>query len=311
METTEKLLTAPTPLSRPILCLLNGMAGSDTAEARRDEIARAFAALNQPVEIVLCYEFDGMGPQAKEAAARGDRLVIAGGGDGTISTVANALAGTDTALAILPLGTLNHFAKDLGIPLEVEAAAANAFAGHVCSVDVGEVNERVFINNSSIGLYPAIVRERETLQEEGHSKWTAFAQALVAASKRSRSMRVRLRSKECTLSTRTEFVFIGNNAYDLGPPHIGGRNRLDEAVLWVCHLPHSGRFRALLAALWAIFAAPQSNTPLVFTTKEVLIETRKRHVDVALDGEVIAMQAPLRYRIRPDALRVITPAAAS
>jgi diacylglycerol kinase family enzyme len=82
-------------------------------------------------------------------------------------------------------------------------------------------------------------------------------------------------------------------------------------VLWVCHLPHSGRFRALLAALWAIFAAPQSNTPLVFTTKEVLIETRKRHVDVALDGEVIAMQAPLRYRIRPDALRVITPAAAS
>jgi diacylglycerol kinase family enzyme len=298
----QKSLTAAS-----VLCLLNGAAGSDTANARRQEVTRAFAAINQPVEIVLIQHGKPIAELARKAIARGDPLVIAGGGDGTVSAVANALVGTETALAVLPLGTLNHFAKDLGIPLEIEAAVSSACTGTVRTVDVGDVNGHVFINNSSIGLYPAIIRERETLQEGGRSKWIAFAEALLGVLKRSRAIRVRLKSAANSVNTRTEFVFIGNNVYDFAPPRIGGRNRLDEGVLWVSRLPHTGRFRAVLAALRPLVARPASNSSLAFTTTELSIQLRRRRIDVALDGEVVSMAAPLRYRIRPRALRVVVP----
>lgn len=295
----------------PLLCLLNGAAHSDGAESRRAQIAQAFARLNQPVEILEIQPGESISDQARKAVVRGDTAIVAAGGDGTMSAMANALAGTETALAVVPLGTLNHFAKDVGIPLELEAAVANAVNGMMRLVDVGEVNGRIFINNSSIGLYPAIVRERTTLQKDGRGKWIAFAAALFGVLKRSRSIRVRLASRVESLSTRTEFVFIGNNAYDLAPPRIGGRNRLDAGLLWVCRLPHTGRFRAMLAALRALSSGPQPNSPLAFTAREVSISMRRPRIDVALDGEVIAMQTPLRYRSRPQALRLIAPVQSS
>jgi diacylglycerol kinase family enzyme len=311
MDTIAQRLKPETRPAEPLLCLLNGSAGSDSAEARCEELGRAFAALDCAVEIVLVHDGEPIAGPARKAVARGEALVIAGGGDGTISAMANALAGTRTALAVLPLGTLNHFAKDLGIPLELEAAVANVVNGAMRAVDVAEVNGRVFINNSSIGLYPAIVREREILQKDGRSKWIAFAQALVGVLKRTRSFRVRLKSTVESVNTRTEFVFVGNNAYDLAPPHIGGRNRLDEGVLWVWRLPHTGRFHAVIAALRALFKGRKSKMPLAFTASELSIAMRRKHIDVALDGEVIAMQTPLRYRARPQSLRVIVPVQSS
>lgn len=289
------------------LCVLNGAAGSHSADARRDEISRAFASRGQPVEVIVSPNVPALEERAREAVANGARLLIAGGGDGTVSAVANALVGSHTALAVLPLGTLNHFAKDMGIPLDIDAAIANAFEGQMRVIDAGEVNGRVFVNNSSIGLYPAVVRAREDLQHDGRGKWIALAQAFFAILKRPAAMRIRLASAECTLTAKTEFVFIGNNLYDLAPPRIGGRNSVEEGVLWVCRLPHTGRFRALLAAMRALIAPPQSRTPLAFTTKELSIGLRRRRTDVALDGEVIEMETPLQYRIRPGALRVIVP----
>lgn len=253
-------------------------------------------------------EIDRLQQLAQQAARNGAKLVIAGGGDGTISAVANALAGSETALAVLPLGTLNHFAKDLGIPLDMDRAAGNAFHGRVRTVDVGEVNGRVFVNNSSIGFYPQVVREREVLQEEGRSKWIAFAQAALATVRRSRSLRVRLRFSGRVLSTKTDFVFIGNNEYELAAPRLGERERLDGEVLWVSYVSHMGRFRAVGAAVRAIFGIEKPKAPLAFTTGELRIETRRKVLDVALDGEVVRMDTPLVYRSRPRALRVIVSA---
>ena len=101
-------------------------------------------------------------------------MVVAAGGDGTVNAVASALAGSDMPLGIFPLGTFNHFARDIGIPLGPEAAAKVIATGHPKRVDVGEVNDRIFVNNSSLGVYPDIVRERESLRQQGHRKWTAF-----------------------------------------------------------------------------------------------------------------------------------------
>ena len=120
-------------------------------------------------------------------------MVVAAGGDGTMNAVASALIGTETAMGVLPLGTLNHFAKDLKIPLELEGAVATIVTGRIVPIDVGEVNGHIFLNNSSIGIYPWIVRERETEQRKGYRKWVAFARASISALKRYSLLHVRLR----------------------------------------------------------------------------------------------------------------------
>ena len=160
---------------------------------------------------------------------------MAGGGDGTINAVAGALAGRDTALGVLPIGTLNHFARDVGIPLNLEAAVRILFTGQVKKVDVGEVNGRVFVNNSGIGLYPRIVRVREEAQRRGHVKWVAFLLAVGSVMRRYSLVSVRLRSEETHAAARgTPFVFVGNNRYEIAGLEIGTRSSLNSGRLWAC-----------------------------------------------------------------------------
>ena len=141
-------------------------------------------------------------------------VIVAGGGDGTVSTVAAALVDTDICLGVLPLGTLNHFAKDLGLPLDLEAAVRCIATGVTSRVDVGEVNGRVFVNNSSLGLYPDIVRDREQQQKRfGRGKWHALLRASIAALRRYPFLQVSLAVEGRERAYRTPFVFIGNNAY--------------------------------------------------------------------------------------------------
>ena len=118
--------------------------------------------------------------------------MVAGGGDGTVSAVAGVLAGTNAAIGVLPMGTLNHFAKDVGIPRHLEAAVRNIFTGQVTNVDVGEVNGRVFVNNSGIGFYPHFVRQREEQEQHGHVKRVAFVLALRSVMRRYFRLRMKL-----------------------------------------------------------------------------------------------------------------------
>src|SRR5436305_1054126 len=162
---------------------------------------------------------------ASEARAVGG-LVVGGGGDGTIAAVAAALVGTDTALGVLPMGTLNHFAKGLGIPLELEKAVHTLFTGKVARVDVGEVNGRIFLNNSSIGFYPRLVQERKREQRQGRSKWLAFAQAAALMFQRSPTLHVELDEDHSRQSYDTPFVLVGNNRYAVAGLDIGRRASL-------------------------------------------------------------------------------------
>ncbi|HEX3942708.1 MAG TPA: diacylglycerol kinase family protein [Rhizomicrobium sp.] len=291
-----------------VLCLLNPAAHSDGAAGMRDRLTQVFAQTGRRVRIEEPSGIDDLERSVRKAVDAGAKLVIAGGGDGTINVAANALAGSETALGVLPLGTLNHFAKDLGIPLELEAAVSNALGGRVRAVDVGEVNGRIFVNNSSIGLYPEIVREREALRREGESKWVALARAAIAVAGRSTVIPVRMSTpQQRVLKTKTEFVFVGNNEYQLAAPRIGARVRLDGGELWVMQVPHTGRFRAVGEAARAFVAAGKPHPPFAFTARELRIDTSRRSIDVAFDGEVMRMQTPLLYRSRPRALRVVVP----
>lgn len=245
---------------------------------------------------------------AQSAAAEAYDLIVAGGGDGTINTVASAIVATDKTLGVLPLGTLNHFARDLKIPLDLEAAVRNLIEGHAIKIDVGEVNGRIFLNNSSLGLYPIIVREREKQQRLGSGKWPAFVWAALTALRRYPFLDVRLKAEGEDLARRTPFVFIGNNEYIMEQLNIGTRECLDKGELSLYMAHRTGRWGLARLAVRALLGHLREEKDfLAMCTREVRIVTRHKRLRVAFDGEIDILETPLNYRVRPGALKVIVP----
>jgi diacylglycerol kinase family enzyme len=243
----------------------------------------------------------------RAAGSRADR-VVAGGGDGTVAAVASAIMGSDKALGVLPFGTMNHFAKDLGIPLDLEGAVATIVANRAVSVDVGEVDGRIFLNNSSLGLYPRIIHAREQQQRLGWGKWPAYLWAAIGVLRRYPFLEFRLNIDGHESIAHTPFVFVGNNAYDVERFTIGSRACLDKGELSLYTTRHVGRLGLAALALRGLVGGLRQDTDLLgFATKDLWIGSRRRHLRVALDGEVSIMQPPLHYRIRPAALNVLAP----
>ncbi len=302
------MLDNPLARSAVITCILNGSAGSNRAQEAREQIADLFARHGGEARVVLARNGSELSELARQAMAEGSQPVVAGGGDGTLSAVAAALVGSKHALGILPLGTLNHLAKDLGIPLELEAAVANLFTGRLARIDVGEVNGHIFLNNSSLGLYPAIVREREARQRRGARKWIAFAFAFFVILWHYAPLRVWLRVDSRPESgAPTPFVFIGNNRYEIEGAHMGGRNRLDGGRLWICRVPHAGLWTLLRLAVKALLGRLPHGGFDAIEGEKCEVRSKHGHLRVSADGEVISLETPLHYRIRPGALAVIVP----
>jgi diacylglycerol kinase family enzyme len=294
---------------RGVVFILNGAAGGGRADEARAAILRHAGGAGAPAQIHATRNGAEIGDLVRQAVAQGASLVVAGGGDGTVNAVASALVGSEAALGVLPLGTLNHFAKDLKIPLEIDAAVENVFSGRIAAIDVGEVNGRIFLNNSSLGLYPRIVRYREAERAQGHNKWIAFARAIVAALRRHSLFHVRLHGDGGqALSRATAFVFIGNNEYEMSGANIGARKSLEGGQLWVCLPRRGGRLDLLHLALRALVGRLRDRDLHVLKAGEIVIEMRKPRPSVATDGEVVDMAAPLTYRIRPRTLKVVVPA---
>jgi diacylglycerol kinase family enzyme len=290
-----------------LTCILNEKAGSNSAAEAGALVAQIAAKRGWETRILSSSGGADLSSLAAEARAVSG-LVVGGGGDGTIGAVAAALVGTDTALGVLPMGTLNHFAKDLGIPLELEKAVHTLFTGKVARVDVGDVNGRIFLNNSSIGFYPRIVQERQRGQRQGRSKWLAFAQAVALSLQQSRTLHVELDEDDShRQSYDTPFVFIGNNRYTVAGLEIGTRAKLDGGKLWVCAAPYAGRLTLIALALEALLGFVRDADLAAFETEQTDVHIRRDHVQVATDGEVNITRTPLHYRSRPGALRVIVP----
>jgi diacylglycerol kinase family enzyme len=210
---------------------------------------------------------------------------------------------------VLALGTFNHFAKDLGMPLDLDDAARAIAAGFVRRVDVGEVNGRTFVNNSVLGLYTGVVRERDSQRKQlGRNRWVALGRAAVTALRRFPTVAVEIESDGDSVRRTTPFVFIGNNHYELPLFPSGGRSCLDDGRLCVYVLRATGRARMIGTALRASFGGRPAGEDLErMRPAAVVIGSRKRRLRVLLDGEVLYLEPPLRYRTRPRALRVLVP----
>jgi diacylglycerol kinase family enzyme len=295
----------------PVAVVLNATAGTGCPPEWKEQLRDQFASHGVDVQVEQAKEGGDIVPTVQRLLEAGVRTIVAGGGDGTVSAVASQLAGTEAVLGVLPLGTLNHFAKDLGMPLRQEEAVAALVAGSVTTVDVGEVNGRIFINNSSLGLYPDIVRDREQRQRRlGHSKWRALAAASMDVLRRYPVLRVQVDVDDETHALRTPFLFIGNNEYTMEGFQIGERRALRDGQLALYTAQRTGRFGLLRLALLALFHRLQQARDFhTALTREFVVHSGHGKLRVATDGEVTMMDTPLRYRCRPGALRVITPPA--
>lgn len=297
---------------RVTFVILNAASGTGKAEAARDVLGPLFVEAGRAVEIVLAKSGDELSQAVDAAIAAGPAAIVAGGGDGTVSSVAAKIAGTDISLGVLPLGTLNHFAKDLGLPLGLEQAARVILAGRTTAVDVGEVNGRVFLNNSSLGLYPRIVRLRERYRARGPAKWAIAAWATLKVLEQNPSFTVRIEVKGQPVVRRTALLLVGNNAYRMAGLAAGERESLSDGQLAIYVVKDEG-VRRLLRLAWQVVTgkAKHAEELDVLRVTEATIEASAARLPVAFDGEVDTFDLPLHYIIRPGALRVFVTGADS
>lgn len=228
-----------------------------------------------------------------------DQIIAVVGGDGSVGSVANQLIGADVLFAPLPGGTLNHFTKDIGIEQDIDKALAQLTAKKIVKVDAAKVNGQIFLNNSSIGLYPTSLRAREHF--ENHlGKWPAAVIGSLRAL-------VRYRVYDMTISgqdVKTPFVFIGNNEYKLEKG--GTRAHVNKGVLSVYAIEATGRWQLVKLLGWAIVGklsdAPEIKT---WSAQTVTIKSGRQTLHVSRDGEHEHLETPLVYEIMPGVLKVI------
>ena len=238
----------------------------------------------------------------------GARRVLVAGGDGSIASAASAIAGSGAELAILPVGTLNHFARDHGVPLSIPAALDLAANGSAAPTDVAYVNDQIFVNTSSVGAYVRFVRHRESLEQRlGYRLATVVASLRVFTA--SHHFRLELDVGGQRHLYRTTLAFIGVGERELRIPVLGGRVSGGQRGLHVMIPRARSRARLLVVAATAMFRGVQAAVGGIeidsFLVERCRIDLRHAHDDISVDGEIIPAKTPLNYRLDPDALRVV------
>jgi diacylglycerol kinase family enzyme len=238
----------------------------------------------------------------------GVRLFVAAGGDGTINTVIQPLVNTDAIFGVIPVGTYNHFAKDLGIPLAWRDALDVILSGAIKPIDTARINERFFVNNVSMGLYPELVARREEKGRD-YPRWKARLLAAFATLRKYPYIAVTLDSEHHHEVIRTHVLMVSNNSYDLSRLGIEApRLALGEGRLSVYWLPHVRRLAltSFIAHYLAgrVHAAPGFRS---FRTSQVRLHSSKKRFHLGVDGEVETMDLPLVITIVPQSLSVRVP----
>ncbi|HUF57092.1 MAG TPA: diacylglycerol kinase family protein [Thermohalobaculum sp.] len=248
--------------------------------------------------------------EARQVVAERAGIVVAAGGDGTVSAVAGAVAGSACRLGVLPLGTFNYFARGLGIPDDLDEALAVLDTGTPRRIAIGAVNDATFLNNASLGLYPHILRERESIYRRwGRSRAAAYWSVLRALFDVRRPLSLAVSIDGATRRFRTPLVFVANNAFQLELMGLEGGDVIAADRLAVFVAPDCSRLEIALRALRLALglAKPQDDFELL-SGSEVVVEAKRAGRQIALDGERRRMASPFRFERRPRALEVLVPA---
>jgi diacylglycerol kinase family enzyme len=274
----------------------------------QQEILAAFRAQGHEVTLHLISP-DDLVPAIDRALEQGCQALIIGGGDGTVRTGAIKLMGTDVPLGILPLGTLNRLARDLKIPLEVHAAAAALANARVEAIDVGEVNGRIFLNNSLLGLtviysqYRQAVRGRPFLE-----RMRGYGTAVKEILKSRRRMDVDIDHGQSRMRVRVLSMAVSNNRYLENASLMLQKETLSDGVLAAYISQHPSGWALARAIVRAMMGRFRSDPNIVhIEAHEIDVSARRSRLRLSNDGELDIVEMPLRYKIRPRALKVLVP----
>jgi diacylglycerol kinase family enzyme len=245
----------------------------------------------------------------REAWSSDVEAVVVAGGDGSVNCAAGVAAGSEMVLGVLPMGTFNHFAKDLGMPTDGIASSVSWLArAHPLSVDIGEVNGKVFVNNASIGVYPKMVADREAIRSD--RGWGKIRAAPVAIARTLRHLPVhRLRvsvDETSPAEVSTPFLFVGNGSFDDHGQRVGRRTSLTDHRLGVYCITTSRRWPLIVNAIRSrvsgIASTPRMQRRL---GEKMVVDSDDVRLAIALDGEPTELRVPLTFRSRAGALRVL------
>lgn len=293
----------------PLLFVINAAAGAQDVDAKRAVIESALAAQGRKGELLTCEAADLARVAAEAAAAAAERAtaVVAVGGDGSLSTVAQAAHAAGCAMGVIPYGTFNYFARTHGIPTEPAAAARHVLDARPLPVQVGAINERIFLVNASLGVYPELLQDREAWKARfGRSRWVAFVAGCATLLRAQRRLRLHIETASTVRDVQTLTLFVGNNRLQL--QQFGA-----EPEDTVAGVPGDGSLAALmlrpigtLAMLrlmvhGAMGRLGEAADVESFEFHHMVVRPRlapgHSEVTVAFDGEVARMRAPIDIRV--------------
>jgi len=276
-------------------------------ELLRDEVRTAAEELGLEF-IEIADDFD-VSASVAERVAGGAPLFVAAGGDGTINHVIQSLVHTEAVLAVLPIGTLNHFARDIGLPVDWRGALDVALRGAVRQIDVGCINRRYFLNNISLGLYPELVKHRERLRHKMNRTWRAYAYAAWAVYQRFPHVSIALETAHHAEAIRTHVFMVSVNPYDLsGFGILAPRTSLESGRLCVYWLPHMPKVEfARTVARYVRGRVTAMDGFRSLQTTHLRVQSSRSELRVGMDGELFELSQPLMIRIEPRSLLVRVP----
>lgn len=297
-----------------LFIVLNAGSGRDDANATRDTIAQLLTAAGRRFEIDLVEDPKHLAESARRATDRAVRergVVVAAGGDGTLNAVAQAVIGRGVAFAILPQGTFNYFGRTFGIPSDTARAVAALLDAHIEPAQVGMVNDHVFLVNASMGLYPTLLEDREAYKKRyGRSRVVAVWSSLITLMRRPPQWTLDLDLQGKHHTWRTPTLVVGNNALQLeqiGIEHVDKLERGQLVAMSVRPVSTWTLYWLLLRGAFSRLGDAEDVVSFGFDRLEVKPHGRRRHIKVAMDGEIVRMSTPLIFKVSDHPLPLLVP----
>ncbi|EIE51356.1 diacylglycerol kinase, catalytic region [Citreicella sp. 357] len=295
---------------RKYCIILNGRSGDQGEDARRAKLTALCDAAGISARIVVPPRKQPLEEASAEALARtGADVLVASGGDGTIAAVATAAHAADVPMGIIPQGTFNYFARGLGIPEDADGAVNALASGVPRDVSLAEANGEVFLNNTSLGVYPLILQRRESVYARwGRSRLAAYWSVLLTLSGMRRPLKLSLTVDGRETRLRTPLVFVANSAFQLERFNLAGVDAIRNGDFALFTARHTGTMELVRTALKLAGGAAQIGEDFdLVTGRDITIRTGRARALVARDGEKSLMHTPIRIRLRDRPLRVLVP----
>ncbi|WP_031360942.1 diacylglycerol/lipid kinase family protein [Caballeronia sordidicola] len=301
----------------PFIIVMNAGSGRKQSDEIRVALEETLGAAGRQFDVRLVErpsQFADITRQAVHDAKAQNGVVVGAGGDGTLCAVAQAVLGSGCAFAVLPRGTFNYFSRDHGIPADPAKSIALLLNARAFPVQVGFVNERMFLVNASLGLYPKLLEDRERYKRQfGRSRLIALWSAAVTLLRAHRHLHLHIEHDGTMHEVRTSTLFVGNNRLQLEQIGMAQAPQLERGLLAAIAPRAIGRLAQFgLTLRGAARRMSDADNGISFAFKRITVthpSKRHRHVKVATDGEINWITMPLEFRVASEPLFLLKPEA--